>query len=789
MWILRYKYELENGSFNLISCPLQNSQKYSIGRSSKNPLNIKNDKSISRQHITITWRGDEHGLDLLNEGKLTAAGGKYLKVGESLTFKGAEHKRTAILIELGTKPIKVEVQWQELIWDIPGQLSNFERTLNNFGVEVELEVIDMNTNLIITTDRKWHRCLFGLVKGLPLMKSQCLTQVCTLLSKNWTDFDQAWSDVLNDKKLMVFPDVIIQERKNIFQGLKFFIIQDDEIVLAYLKTSVEAGGGTLIILNDQQALQRCIESESSVENIIVVQSSQYPINGSAPGYKLHTIENIVDAILSNNINELLGSLVRASQPVPEANHSILNDPTFTESEAKTRDQSGQNSSHNKSEEHDEAIMTKARGDNEDQSKSPKKRRRLNRRVQPLDSLMFFAGGDSPMVDQAAQTQIPAVSAEKSDSLTVRDYEPKHKRNIPADVKELEPEPKRQKGTEVSNMLRIQEKFENTEDVISSPGTSNSCGKEETSSKIAADGEPMDPASRPTIRKKTLGDYDDKVPQPVNIESSPEDLIQVIQDTKNREVKRLRSTLVQVDLNELTDDAINRLGNIAIVENNDSLIRRGHHDAVVTRNDHNLDWNGRKNFKNFVKVRPKYKQQQLGDNFREGSSDFIRNSAFLIARNYVPLKAYSAESAKQQVNNDLYEFPNSARSENSSLTQKSQQGNEEDDADDADEHSFNFTRNVSSSGAGNGLFVVDEDDSQNMEQLNLSKASNSNVSVELTQGNERSLRRSPRRSNAARETRAANHGNNKKADKYNEDDSDDDDDDDDEPKFKFRRQMK
>lgn len=781
MWILRYKYELENGSSNLISCPLEKSRKYSIGRSSKNPLNIKNDKSISRQHITITWRGDEHGLNLLNEGKLTAAGGKYLKVGESLTFKAPEHKRTTILIELGTKPIKVEIQWQELIWDIPRQLSNFERTLNNFGVEVELEVIDMNTNLIITTDRKWHRCLFGLVKGLPLMKSQFLTQVCTSLSKNLTDFDQAWSDVLNDKRFMVFPDVIVQERKNIFQGLKFFIIQDDEIVIAYLKAAVEAGGGTLISLNDQQALQHCIESEISLENIIVVQSSQFRINGSAPGYKLHTIENIVDAILSNNINELLGSLVRASQPVPEANHSISN-ATFTESEAKTRDQPSQNSSHNKPEEHDEAIMIKARGDNEDQSKSPKKRRRLNRRVQPLDSLMFFAGGDSPMVDPAAQTQISVVSAEKSDSLTTRDYEPKNKRNIPADVKELQPEPKRQKESDVSNVLRIQEKFGSTENVISSPQTSNSCGKEETPSVIVADGEPMDPALRPTIRKKTLGDYDDKVHQPVNIESSPEDLIQVIQDTKNREVNRLRSTLVQVDLNELTDDAINRLGNIAIVENNDSLVRRGHNNAVATRNDHNLNWNGRKNFKNFVKVRPKYKQQQLGDNFREGSSEFIRNSAFLITRNYVPLKAYSADSAKQQVNDDLYEFPNSARSENSSLTQKSQQGNEEDDAD---EHSFNFTRNVSSSSAGNGLFVVDEDDSQNMEQLNLSNPPNSNVSVELTQGNERSLRRSPRRRNAA------NHGSRNKSDKYNDDDSDDDDDDDDddEPKFKFRRQMK
>ena len=68
MLILRYGYELEDGTVKQVSCCLKKCSQYSVGRSNNNKLRIKNDKSISRQHVLVKWtimRADRQSYGLL----------------------------------------------------------------------------------------------------------------------------------------------------------------------------------------------------------------------------------------------------------------------------------------------------------------------------------------------------------------------------------------------------------------------------------------------------------------------------------------------------------------------------------------------------------------------------------------------------------------------------------------------------------------------------------------------------------------------------------------------------
>lgn len=763
MWILKYTYELEDGTIRRVSSCLVKQQTFSIGRSSKNPLNIKNDKSISRNHISVIWDSEVKLIRLINQGRLTAAGGKYLKVGESMDFEEKLHMREPIIIELGTKPIKVEVVWQDVVFDLPSQLSQFINTLDHIGIGVKADTVDNRSTTIIVTDKiKFaYKCLFGLINGAVIRNSQFLVEVANILSKPTTTFEESWDSLIQNESYMLFPNNL-GAHEIIFKGYKFYLIASDVLITAYVQEAIERGNGELIVVENTEQLQDRLKQENSTDNLIVLKAEE---TTKIPGdkIKLYTLVDLVNAVSHNKVKTLLGGVPPICEPGSGdmiGNHQY----TLTKTEVSSS-QSLSNKEYTA-----EHTVTPA-------EKPLVKRRRLNR-VKPLDSLMFFAGGDYSTGEAEQEILTQPVNPAASDTA---------KTSIRTQINVSDNDASQESSA--YNNFQPNTVLENSVKplTIDSPGDANNTHETNTANQHVKDvshqieinnseseqqSEPAylnmveETTPRPTARKKTLQDFKSTVNNPDNSASSTEGLVDLIKDAKSREVKRLKSTLVQVDTDELTEDAINQLGDLAIVQPNDSLIRRQKVDSVETsRNDRHPPWDGRKNFKNFVKVQAKYKEQRVGENYREGSSDFIRNSGYLLTRQYVPSKIYTKESSKE-----MQDFPEASEQTSRHLSVPQVI----DDPEDAEP--FTFTRHTSGTPANNGLFVVDEDDSQNDV---VSAARESVIPEEAAQ----LVDPSPRRSGSLPYSpgkRKREKGRSPYAD---------DDEDDDEPKFKFSRRLK
>lgn len=780
MWILKYTYELEDGTNRCVSTCLKKHQTYSIGRSSKNPLNIKNDKSISRNHISVVWDPEKGLIQVVNQGKLTAAGGKYLKVEESMNFPESSHKRSSILIELGTKPVKVSVIWQDVVWDLPSQFSQFVNVFGNMGVDVAVDTPDSrSTAIIVPDDRRAfaHRCLYGLVNGIATKNPRFLHEAASTLSDATTTFEERWRNLLEDQSYTTIPKGVSGEHKVLFKGCKFYLIGLDDIKANYCQRAIEdAGGESVIVQHVQQMLERH-KGESSTGNLIALAAEDFALKGPDVGVKLYSILDVLNAVSNDTIKTLLGGI----HPVDEPS----NDDAISHEERRIDVGSGMN---NQTHPLKHAVAPA--------EKPPAKRQRLSRRkIKPLDSLMFFAGGDlSPKESQPGTLTQPTESRAASELGS--------KNSTPGSaVSRVDPAPGNGYSEESFHSIDSTHKSRLECPANHSPGDGRKAAEVDASNhhsiddarlledeQVAAENEGEtsrivgDAAARPVERKKTLQDFRATTDKSDGSVAPKEDLIDVIKDAKNREVKRLKSTLVQVDTNELTEDAINQLGNLAIVQLKDSLIRQHKVENASAPSDRTPQWDGRKNFKNFVKVQPKYKELRMGDSYREGSSDFIRNSAHLLTRQYVPSKAYNKDSSSNR--QDFHEFPE--------VTFR--QGSPPKAADvnysDGETDRFAFTRNSGDGAKPNRLFVVDEDDSQKTSTIETGGPAGSanvfdpnGINTKITEP----VPYSPRKRRHASSHKLNGNSYGAKGDDANDDD--DDDDDEDEPKFKFSRRLR
>lgn len=670
MWVIKYHYKLDDGSIQYVSCCLRRQETYNIGRSSKYLLNVKNDKSISRQHVSVCWDGDEHQLILTNHGKMTATRGKYLKMGESVTFQVSQE---VISVELGTKPIEMEIQWLDFIWDIPTGVSQFTLTLEELGMEVVLQDVREETNLMVFDDmleRDDCRYLYGLIKRIPLMNSKLLTEFCSCVSGHETNFEALWSKIMANRDLWALSDRVSCKETAILQDLDFFLMTSERTAVdEYLNKAIAAGGGKISVVASMQSLKESMESKEITANIVLLGSHPTEEISGFLVHKTHSVKDILGAVLRGDSTELKSGVSKAKEFPKRPNEPV--EPTAMNSVVK--------------------------------------RRRLNRpKVKPLDSLNFFAGGET-LKDQPSSAEV-AIHQNSQSILkepvneTYQDAGEISQSNVtspPLPLGSLSEDVTREADKRVE--LPAPASLSGT---WSTPKLGSNISPQEVplqtrqTSAIA----PQATTNIRVARNPTLSEYRSSEPAK---ENSEDNMIQVIQNTKNREIKRLRSTIIQVGEEELTDEAINKLNDLALVDQNDSLIRRRKDDPSTDSHESHPEWNYRKNFKKFVKVWPRYRQHE-DQTTREGSSDSIRNRAFLLTRQYVPMRIYTAES-ERQLHEDLYDFPE-PHAEPEELQRR----------ESDDEEQFSFTKANSNSDSynrqNNHLFAVDEDDSQNAVQL-------------------------------------------------------------------------
>lgn len=780
MWILRYKYGLDDGTIRNVSCCLKSGQTYTIGRSSKSLLNIKNDKSISRNHVSLTWDKENGRITLSNQGKLTAAGGKYLKVGEDMVFQESLFRDKSIVMELGTKPIKVGISWQDAIWDIPQSFSGFTEELGQFGIEAQVGKTDIRSTAVVVTENDAHRALFGLAYGIPLKTAQFLRSVNDVLSSSDATFDESWNKLERDEQTIVAPSG--QILKLDFSGLKFFMIEQNEQVIEYMRKAITGGRGELVCVTTLEELLRLLKLENSTQNLVVIQSPESKAHMVKAGITAFTLDDIIRKVQDNATAKLLGGV-----------------PSMPAAPTSERSPAAEVSSGNKLGEVSQARQTSEEA-NEDVEKQPAKKRRLNRRsVKPLDSLMFFAGGDSFKSEAVSDTPIPhsepleKKAQSQTDEPTNAESQVSLETNSSLENKEqrtsfekpyengIHHSAARETTQPISANANSPVAKENFDEETGDHGNIEEFKVSSEQNRPIQNNEPVkrkQPTRQRTLRDTSLGGTDSHRGATPN-----ENLVEVINDVKNREVRRLNSTLMQVSTDELTEDAINQLGNLAIIRPNKNLIREREVNNGEQVADHDKPWYGRKNFKSFFKIQPKYNKDHLSDKYREGSSDFIRRSAFPLIKEYVPLKPYSKDQR-----NRIDDFPALEKEKSVSGTSAHRPPD-----DSAEQVSFTPHSNGPTPPAQE-LFVVDDDDLENAHltipgEQTLQGEESETADVLPSRQNSGLMHTRKRKTGDTRSPARFSGTQNGDDGDTNDDDDDNDDNDADEPKFKFRRRMR
>lgn len=107
------------------------------------------------------------------------------------------------------------------------------------------------------------------------------------------------------------------------------------------------------------------------------------------------------------------------------------------------------------------------------------------------------------------------------------------------------------------------------------------------------------------------------------------LVKTIQSAKTKEITKYRNNLVQIEPDELTEEAINKFSNMALIEANSNLVKAGKLPKEMRLEKG--DYAGRKNFKKFVKRWP------CGS---LNGDDSLTNSVHMLIRQFVETRPYS-----------------------------------------------------------------------------------------------------------------------------------------------------
>ncbi|CEP60658.1 Xrs2p LALA0_S01e15984g [Lachancea lanzarotensis] len=736
MWVLRFECKGQDGTQFKCSCCLKQAIRYDIGRSTKSPLHIKNDKSISRSHLQLET-DDKNFLNVINTGKLTKINGKHVKVGHTAKFSPTS-KTT---FELGAEPIVAILTYENALWKIPHDISMAEsvkQQLSLYGIDAAV-TLSPNTTMQIVKQREgnYGNCLFALVSGIPVLRETIISDFLQQLDNIHTNFDERWRELVENNSL--FPKYV--PFPSIFQTLNFVVTSRK--VFAIFKHIVDAGKGTLWMCDGVANLESFVKYQVRSDNVVILvhlnnvsssvlsrdesngldeiqEAKSLKAGAKKIGLGVFDVNDLVNAVLNRDVTPLLRR-ISVQENTPDAAS-----PERVDSGSEQR-----------------GISV-----SQDTMNSTLKKRKFNRqRVQPLNSLTFFGGGSSIASQETKATgEQPQLgkTAVSEEQLMVEDaaVQPTPKKpRLDHDVKarELSVMP-----SESENAIPSKRAHNSTED---EDGQSSAVSKRHTIES------PTIPSSPSVTDVAELENRNDNIDDSINKESRMEKLaapnysfgssrgdsahavdgitlrnstrpgsfVRAIQEAKSHEVDRIKEKMADVQGGELTEEALMQLDNLAIVESTD-LLRSRNDVSRVTTTDANAPWSGRKNFKKFVKIWP-----QRSSRSSSGSvNDAIRNKAYMITRDYVPMQQFDPRRVSPPVE-DMVLDP---RQSNTEEPIASENGIDFGVQVEDDEQVFEFTSQRPSTHAAHTtpekfqsenqqeLFIIDEDDSQQQATENL-----------------------------------------------------------------------
>ncbi|SCV06108.1 LANO_0H22276g1_1 [Lachancea nothofagi CBS 11611] len=734
MWILRYEYVAENGAKIKISCCLKQATQYGIGRSTKSPLHIKNDKSISRQHVQLDV--DDHDvLTVKNIGKLTKISGKSVKVGQSVKFSSL----VKATFEMGASPVVGSVAYEKELWKIPHDLSasdTVKKQLALYGVLATDSLSPKTTIQIIKHHQEnYSNCLFALLSNIPILREGFIDEFLRVVSTIQNDFDSKWDEI--KERNVQFPQFKTQQ--STFKGLNFLVTNRG--AFAIFKHIVDAGMGTLWLCDDISKLDSFVRQNVRSEKIIILihlndstsslltlgehgisgikEAKALRLEAQRLGLKTYDVNDVVNAVLMNNISSLLERIPTQDRPLKNLTNASLREKALQAPDVNSQ---------------------VVRSPETEQSHYPAKLKRANRqRIMSLNSLSFFGGGSSLSKDanlrekdagtcdsRPAENEFIAHDVDEQPPLKkphLESSDPVPNSPTPSDFKDIIPPSKRLHDSDTADNIETslsgvkRARLPGKKEVSKPQGNqaaSTSCDAADSSVNIPNEKEiknsvsivqsPMENDSFPVVNNTLRG------------AKRSVSFVRAIQETKSHEVDRLKEKMANVQGEELTEEAIMRLDNLAIVETKDLLRSKDASNNSLDTSTNSL-WAGRKNFKKFVKLRPSRSSKASPGSV----SDSIRNKAYLITREYVPMRQYDGRRSASPDES----FSNTDQPAEEEVTALS--AAEQLDADFGvevnDEPRFSFTSQrhhnhiqqaaPDSPRPGNdqGLFIVDDDDSQ------------------------------------------------------------------------------
>ncbi|AET39773.1 Xrs2p Ecym_4761 [Eremothecium cymbalariae DBVPG len=796
MWIFKCQYQNQKDpdTLNAISSVIKPDKNYIVGRASKSSLVI-DERGVSRTHLQLKANRNIIEITLL---------GAQLKIGHKTIEKGIScefhPKQSPLRLEVGSHSIECKLLWTQWEFKVPSDLEINYIALTKMFVQLGIKIVfslSKETSHQIVRSRQgqkdYDKYLFALVKGLPLVEVGFLKGISSLLNSDTLKFESKVKEL--EREFSIFPE--FNPIPNPLKGLYFIVPEKDEFDI--LKYTIEVGGGTVyncITFEDFVKVTSTIPSSKVIlikcsNNISPAIDTQKPTDHNillekahSIGFKQHDTRELTIAVLNNNFEEtLIDSSISDKRLIScNSNDKLKTTSTSLEDGLKVN-------------------VSATSGLNLNTEGPPAKKRRINS-VKPLDSLSFFAGGS---IERS--TRVERNSSEKQ---TVQPAE--HNKIAETSIASIELLPTKSGIKEITDVVP---ETENEPEPMVSPKKRSPAKNESLADMRAGDNHvsikttlEVEKSAEPSHKKlKVEGIFDEKVEMSneqkyhLNAESkdstlstqSHSSIVNAIKEIKEREVSRIKTTIVEIGPDELTEEAICKLSTLAVVESVDMLRKtQSRHMKTETNKRHHV----RRNFKRFVKVWPAYLNKAICQD-PMGAQRYSN-------RQCVPLKVYEPmnkneltddqlvdENSSEEKNDIMNEtFTSDPLDHNIQMASKSiprhhdsiyQSKYEQVLSNPELEFSFSTIRNSNSSESvtnnpGNSLFVVEDesDDNTAVTYHNLSA-----TSATRTEGSDVSIQ--------ARTSRIVTRPkNNATVLKYIGNEEDDEDDEDEAPRFAFRR---